>query len=276
MGGMPVYNVILGGYMITDLQFDLIKELSKNKVGTRTIGQKIGLSRSTIVKYLRLLKADSSFELIRSHNENYFENIDTENKAYWLGFIAADGCINSKYPTLSINISQKDLTLIEKFALDIEFNNKIFKSTSLIKETGNYRHMCAINCTSKKLVSDLAKYGLGPQKTFTLQAPINIPDDMIRHWIRGYIDGDGCFTWNKKGNRLSIKVLGTESVLKYIHHHLKLTCNVTNYGKIKNLSTGGNVLLTRIGHYLYDNATIFLKRKREKFDSLLGETSLGY
>jgi intein-encoded DNA endonuclease-like protein len=274
---MLVYNINeSGGIMITDIQLDAIKKLFYNKMTTRDMAKQLNLSKSTIVKYSKLLKKNPNLKLIHSHNENYFENIDTENKAYWLGFIAADGCIHSNFPSMVINVSQKDLSLIEKFVLDIEYNNKISKMTSIIKETGNYRQMCAVTCTSTKLVSDLSKYGLGPRKTLTLQAPTNIPDNMVRHWIRGYIDGDGCFTWNKKGNRLSLKILGTESVLKYIHKYLNLTCSITNYGKIKCISTGGNQMLTRIGHYLYDDSSLFLKRKRDKFNSLLGATCLGY
>lgn len=236
------------------------------------MARKFHVSIPTIIRYANKW----SVSKLKNFNHNYFEDIDCDNKAYWLGFIAADGCINSNVPSLSINISQKDLALLEKFASDIEFNNQIFKNSTIIKETGNFRHMCTITCTSKKLIQDLSKYGLGPQKSLTLKAPQNIPDDLIRHWIRGYIDGDGCFTWNKKGNRLGIKVLGTESVLEYIKKYLQLTCNVTNYGKIKNLSTGGNIILTRVGHYLYDDASVFLKRKRSKFDKLLGTTELGY
>lgn len=92
-------------------QSEIIKMYTEDKKGYKTIQKELNLPYSTIV-VLRFLKENNLMDKNRvsrkyKFDENFFENIDTEEKAYWLGFIYADGAVFKR--TLSIRLSTKDI-----------------------------------------------------------------------------------------------------------------------------------------------------------------------
>ena len=144
-------------------------------------------------------------------NENYFETIDNEHKAYWIGFLLADGCIiknNNKSDTIKFELNIKDKYIIDEFAKDIE--------TDLIVKDYKYgkKHNAQIQIKSNKMSSDLSKYGITYRKTLKINSIPDIPQNLIRHFVRGYFDGDGCaYLYKPKDqniHRLKITFCGTE------------------------------------------------------------------
>jgi hypothetical protein len=146
------------------------------------------------------LRPDSCRRLV--DNEGYFEKIDTPDKAYWLGFLATDGNISDT--RICINIIDKEH--LEKFRDCICGRGEIrthFRKTKdkelgsgmfLKKEYFIYRYQFR----SKKMVADLATHGILPQKTFTVK-PWNGPSELMSHYWRGCVDGDGGFYVKKDG-----------------------------------------------------------------------------
>jgi len=205
-------------------------------------------------------------------NENYFENIDSENKAYWLGFITADGCIHQKQNgnlyKLSIQLSHIDFSHLEKFLIDLESEHTITVRDQLNKKLNKVYKGCFINICRPKLCEDLNKYGVGPNKSKELDPPL-ISDDLMPHYIRGLIDGDGCWTIdNSKYPQMHMSfVSSVESFTKDIKDILDAKCNVNKDIKIKtqigcwSFTYGGNLQCGKIYQYLYNNATIYLDRK---------------
>ena len=126
-------------------------------------------------------------------NDVYFNKIDTEEKAYWLGFLLADGCIHERdgQDRLSLVLGIKDKNHLEKFKKSLSFEGPIIDYT---KKSGLFIGLIHsyIRITSQLLVNDLAKVGCMPRKTLTLEFPI-IYDELRHHFIRGYFDGDGNF-----------------------------------------------------------------------------------
>ena len=135
------------------------------------------LFRSNLSKRLQ----ETGIEIVNRQNErgtnhNTFEIIDTEEKAYWLGFLYADGCISKNQNIIQIALKRADKTHLEKFREFIgNTNNKITYS----KNTKSYR-FCF---NSKKIKQDLIKLGCIPAKSLTLKFPTEkqIPKDLIRH-----------------------------------------------------------------------------------------------
>ncbi len=120
-------------------------------------------------------------------NDNYFEIIDTEEKAYILGFIYADGCNHEKAHRLEISLAKKDediLIKISKILLNGNVNIKEYK-TKL-----NRQNKIGLYIVSQKICNDLSVLGCVPKKTFILKFPI-LPSNLLHHFIRGYFDGDG-------------------------------------------------------------------------------------
>lgn len=152
------------------------------------------------------------------YNKDYFEKINTSEKAYWLGFLYADGCITRFYKgevlksmSLEITLKDADCEHLIKFKNALESNIPI--QHRII--TGKYKaDRIVVNCT--KICNDLIKLGCTPTKSLTLEFPKKdiIPQDFIRDFIRGYFDGDGgvSYTEGKYYNNARKKILQTASL----------------------------------------------------------------
>jgi hypothetical protein len=119
------------------------------------------------------------------NNIDIFQNIDTEEKAYWLGFLYADGCVHSQENKIELGLAEKDYEHLNKFRNFLQIKNKIAYRDS----TKSYR----LSFRSKKSKQDLIALGYIPCKSLLLHFPNSqqVPDYLIKHFIRGYFDGDG-------------------------------------------------------------------------------------
>lgn len=201
-------------------------------------------------------------------NETFFNIIDSEIKAYLLGFLFADGYINEKNNVIEITIHEKDKEILDMFV------NYLYPNGRPLKVIKNNYLRLVIN--SKIIVNDLSKLGCMQAKTFKIKYPV-IPSKYDNDFIRGYFDGDGCVTITR--NSLTVSFVGTIELLNSINVILLNNCNLneTKYDKrysdrennIRTLIFGGNIIVNRIFHYLYDDSNFYLFRKKEKFISIL-------
>lgn len=233
--------------------------------------QKItGLCRQTISKILKNENIKIRDNSINSRkyfcNEDYFEEIDTEHKAYWLGFIYADGYIVSKKNNYSqkigITLNSKDENHIKKFKNDINATNPIKRYIgSGYNPNGEFSK---ILITSQKLVDDLKTKGVIENKTKIITFPTEdiVPKELIPHFIRGYLDGDGCICFNKYvSNKCQINFTGTYEFLYGINLFFQKNNVITSHNGAYELKYSGTNEAFRILNILYENATIFLDRK---------------
>jgi len=213
-------------------------------------------------------------EKIIPFNENYFYVIDTGNKAYWLGFLYADGCVSEK--ALELGLQERDKNHIEKFLeelnADVEIKDRI-TSTEGKKYKSN-----RVLLNSKILVSDLIDKGCFMNKSSTIRFPDEdiLPKDLQNHFIRGYFDGDGCIGFYK--NKIAmIDIISNEPFLLEMQKILVEQCGL-NYvklrkhytsTKVKYLKYGGAHNVFKIYKYLYKDADVFLTRKYNKFQLFL-------
>lgn len=201
--------------------------------------------------------------------EDYFSEINTEEKAYYLGWIMADGNVsihNNQY-SLKIHISNKDRILIEKFMKAIESTNNILVKTN--NEKGG--DSCYVSLTSKRMIKDLISLGVKPNKSGKEIFP-DIPKKLNNHFIRGYFDGDG-ITCIKKIKRSGF-VGGTE-ILNAIQKEIdiKKTIRVAN-NSIASYFLIGRKDSEKLYEYLYDGATIWLERKKHRLEIIHGNTEV--
>jgi intein/homing endonuclease len=203
-------------------------------------------------------------------NENVFDNIDTDQKAYWLGFIAADGCVfhrnKSESPQLQIGILKSDSVHLEKF-------KKFMESDKPIR---TYNKLSEVHFSSKNLCNSLYNYGITQRKSLTLEFPAKLDSSLYSAFIRGYTDGDGCFTYSSS----SWKILGTIPFISKVQNILisELGLNKTKLYLTRNLKTvelnySGGRQLFKIVCWLYKNATVYLDRKFEKVKNILLKTN---
>ena len=213
-------------------------------------------------------------------NEHFFRERLTEKSAYWLGYLMADGSIlmdrrGSKYKRNKIVLVSKDKEQIEKFREDIQSNYPIkYEAPKLIcfpnKPTYLSNGAWRINIYSSTMTKDLIKHGITPRKSLTATFP-KLPDKDIRHFIRGYFDGDGSIWEGTKG--WMIGFYGTKPLLLSIRKWLKQKLFISNgclakHATIYRLYYGGNILTKRILDFLYSGATVWMNRKHKRYEMI--------
>ena len=209
----------------------------------------------------------------RYFNIDYFEKIDTEDKAYFLGFIIADGAISNN--SNNISIIQKDPYILYEFKKYIEFSGDIYLP---YKD----RNVCTINFSSSKTKNDLSKLGVFPNKTYTIKYP-DIPEELQNHFIRGVFDGDGCISLRKdkdghQRGQFNICSGSYDFIVEY-YNRLVNYCGLSGNNKIRNpkgsyyvVDWGGMSDIEKIYDFLYKDASVFLPRKKETFDKVVDIT----
>lgn len=265
---------------------EIIEVVRRYKSGEshHSIASSFGVSRPAISTHIRnatrkeagLSGRKSRVQAITKYscNHEFFSKIDTEEKAYILGFIAADGCIieTDGSPELVIVLKECDQGHLERIARAMDLTRPVRPY-----EYKGYRH-CRFVVRSSEIVSDLGHYGVEPRKTFTISWP-DLREDLYRHYARGLFDGDGCWTIGKlrgqqKTPHLAFSLIGNAKIIPAYANclqtatHIKPRTLSPRYGKEGELSTlnfrcEGNSLAFRIANWLYTGATIYLPRKRD-------------
>lgn len=206
--------------------------------------------------------------------EDYFSNIDTEEKAYFLGLLTADGCVylSNESPRVMLQLKQEDSYIVEWFNNAIKSNRKVL----IDKRDGSSTAIL----TSHKMAEDLAFYW-GSNHKFLRMLPVVNPY-LLNHLIRGYFDGDGsigyrlahperkvCNSYSARVNMAAHEPLIDD--LKFIlesyvgiTHIAKTRANSKSYMNALNIKRKDDI--TRFYNFIYSNANIYLIRKKKKFE----------
>lgn len=206
----------------------------------------------------------------------YFDKIDSEDKAYFLGLLLTDGCLsrpyyknnNKKYNQIKLCLQDTDKEILEKFR-DCTNNTRPLRFIDLKHIKESYHNSYEFMIISEHMHNRLCEIGITPNKSLTTCYPDCIPEEFDRPFIRGLIDGDGCI-YKKKTFRVSL--MGTENLLKTVRNKILYYTDVpsvieTPNGKYnsatKDLRINGKLNTKFFLDWLYDNSTIYIKRKYE-------------
>jgi hypothetical protein len=203
--------------------------------------------------------------------DDFFEKIDEESKAYFLGLLMADGCIYSEYQ-MAISLLEEDLYILESFKKTIKSEHKISQM-----KTNNEKNQFRIAVSGKRFVGHLINQGCVKNKTKVLTYP-TIPPTFQNHFIRGFFDGDGCIYVNKKNNQAKVTIVSASKLfldeLKNILKNESIDSSIKNYETYLVLSVSGNNSVEKLYEYLYSSSSFFLTRKKDKFEEFLKERNL--
>ncbi|MFJ8235952.1 hypothetical protein ACIQ34_09430 [Ureibacillus sp. NPDC094379] len=251
---------------------------SNTDITLQALEDKHGVTRVTLSKHLKQQSIEIRDPLQKySYNDDYFESIDTEEKAYWLGFLAADGGINEgkTYKSIELGLAEIDKDHLEKFVAAIEGENKMIKhKVNKIKEKEYPSVRVIVNCT--KMANDLIDKGITPRKSYTIAFPTFLPKKLIGPYMRGYFDGDGGVQVRNEST-IAINIVGNESYIldymKKIDELLqipvrKMYSDAKRSSNIKTIYYYGQDART-ILDFFYKGATVYLSRKRDKFYTAL-------
>ena len=207
-------------------------------------------------------------------NHDFLDNIDTQEKAYFLGFFYADGSNNSEGNGFNITLSSIDKEILEKFNKILDSNYKIRIEPGQKDKNGYTSHEKAIlSVTSEKLHKRLTELGAPPVKTSIIEWPDFLRDDLIPHFIRGYFDGDGSFS-SKGSTAVKVTIISTKNFLSGLKNYLNnqdiKTGSVSDINRINNENIGrldiqAQSSVKAFMDFIYKDATIYLERKHEKY-----------
>lgn len=256
-----------------------------NRMSKKDLLEKYQISTwgySVIRRNIPKRKRQTSRDGLIPLDERYFENIDTPNKAYWLGFIAADGCIKIRKESntyiLSIGLAEKDIGHLEKFKKELKYEGKIVLEPKYYEKTQKYYNIACLRISRTVLCEDLINQGIGRNKSVNLQLP-NLSDNLMQHYLRGLIDGDGTWFVTKQGQLTFGFISSIEDFALDVKKYLKNKCELKNDPKLifhnnaYAFTYSGNIQTRRIFEYLYSNCETYLDRKYqlciEHFKNLL-------
>lgn len=213
------------------------------------------------------------------YNVSFFDNINTEEKAYFLGLMFADGHVSKDSHSISIDIKNTDGHILTAFSRAI-CKGKDLSRTGDLNGIKDYRRRFNVN--SRSIREALIRHGCTPQKSLTLTFP-DLSGDMTSHFIRGYFDGDGCFS-TSQGRNPSSPLRGVWKVVSSIQFCQSLAWNIlkecrsftlirypSKNRKVGSLQYTRNVTIKALYRYLYDNATLYLARKRDKMKQYIDQ-----
>lgn len=253
-----------------------IKELRKEGNGINAIAKKLHIANYRVRNFL--IEANLEIKTPKSKNpgrkkiykanESFFECIDTQEKAYLLGFMMADGCIDENRNGVKISLQEKDKEILEKILVVLDSNHKIGKTSGQYSKNHKRTNKVTLTITSKKLIADLAELGCISRKTDVLKYP-TISSHLNRHFMRGFFDGDGTvYIMQPKYIRF-----GIISTLEFCQEYLKnLPIQPVNihkeYRTEKNVyyfTVSQTQQIKDIFEFLYKDSKIHLERKYNKF-----------
>jgi hypothetical protein len=267
---------------LNDEQIQKVINDYKNGKSLRQIEKDYNVTRQSVAKFLEqkgIKTTKGNHYRKYTHNYDFFENIDTEEKAYWLGFMFADGYIidySNKYgeDKFGITLHGDDIKTLEDFKKAINSTNPITDVSS------NGRFLMRIVMSSQKTVDDLISHGCFKQKSLILKPPIGVPENLIHHFIRGFFDGDGSIFWNKTAFErhstwntpsYNINITSTKEMIEWIIDIIGFgtLCKEQRREKTWYYKQSGNKKVRAFCDYIYKDATIYMERKYKLYQDLV-------
>ena len=253
-----------------------IEEMYALRRPMKWIQEATGMSKTVIEKYLKENNLWTGHKyMLKYFDEFFFDNIDTEEKAYWLGFIYADGYL-AKPTTIGIELKSSDREHLEKYrkCLQAEHEVKIYQKNSTFGPQEN----CRVAFASKHMYNILLGYYGSNKKTFEGHFPIIQNKELMPHLIRGFFDGDGSLTGRPKDNEHIFKpalgFIGTKATMEIIENISGFQWSWSQRHPEKN-TNNYQIQCGRVNdclsflNYMYKDATIYLDRKYELYQELL-------
>ena len=248
--------------LFTDNEKQAIIAYEENILTVLEIAELYGVSKSTMSRWVtRFNLTQRGPKRKYTLNERKFYTIETEEDAYWLGFITADGYVNEERGFLNVKLQLQDEEHL------IKLKNFLESYDSPIKDDkgGSGQLIKSITFNSKKLVENLVKLNIRQNKSGYEIPQYNLETKLYSAYLRGLIDGDGCLTYGE--NNYQIDLVGSIELVKFVRDFINKNIVPLNYdyiyqhGTIYRFTCRNQEIVKACYEFLYENANIYLDRK---------------
>lgn len=273
----------------------IIIELYLSGLSCKNVGEKVGVSTTSV----RMVLIRNNIARKKPHwnsrkykcDDTFFDCIDTEEKAYFFGLLYADGSVNKRLTNISITLQDRDKDILEKLTQYIQPDKSLyFQDLSNRKDGVSRRNAYRLEISSIPMCNVLNSYGMVPRKSLIKTFPeviLNSNEDIKRHFIRGYYDGNGSLQMHLSKNDYldgsALIIASTYEMCLSLNSIFHVYVDVgTSINKIKkdNYVNAYTVYSCKIYNcekildWLYKDSTIYMSRKylnylkfREKMNS---------
>ena len=262
--------------IITELDERKMIELYKNGMIIKDIANAFNIGDRRVSGILKKynIQISPSYERQRKYslNENYFDCINTQDKAYLLGLLYADGCNSNGH--IAIRLQERDRDILDKMNIALGSDRPL----RFIDYSGrsNYcQNQCGLEIVNQHMSNQLSLLGMVPNKSLVLEFPRWMNEKLYPHFIRGYFDGDGYVS--KDYNNAKLSIISTkafcEKVKDIIYKDIGVNaciylCHKNESTTTRTLQISGRNQIRKFLDYIYNNANLYLDRKYNIYQSL--------
>jgi hypothetical protein len=266
------------------LEEDILRRYAARESGV-AIANALGTTKTTVYNVLRrhgkARRSISEASHPPDFRHDYFSRIDCEPKAYWLGFIVADGCVNNGGRAVTFTAAERDAGHLALFRDEVrsvaavglyDYRTRPFKMDGVVYQRKDgtpteQQRKATLAIGSIQMCSDLIGLGVTPAKSLTATVPV-IRDDLYRHFWRGVVDGDGCISQYSTRRVWELSLVGSKEIVAgfsaFANGVTSTRAMPRQRRNIWVIKYSGRALPARIARELYDNTTVALARKSEK------------
>jgi len=204
-------------------------------------------------------------------DQHYFDVIDTEEKAYWLGFIAGDGCVRER-GVLTVALAAADAAHLEYLRIALCTTRPVRHYVAKRGKRKGQR-VAALSICSRRMADALMAHGIEPRKSLILQA-WDGPEHLMRHYWRGLIDADGTLVAGAVRNRWQVSLVGSKPIVHAFAGWVRGLLPKTVAQPHQKLNIWLFRITGRVGsrvlaEALYGGCTIALERKAERAAAII-------
>lgn len=263
-------------YIFSEEQKDLVLTLYQDIGFSVDVGKLFGVGHKVITKILEERGVVRTASKNRQYkiNENYFDKIDTPNKAYILGFLYADGSNCMSKRTITMSLEEGDRGILDRIRNEIGSERPLeFIDYSNKHDFGyTYKNQYRLLLFSSHMCKALQSHGMVPNKSLILEFPI-LDDKLISHFIRGYFDGDGGLYQGKKETNFTLTITSANDFCIRLKEIVKCKVGINSNiydasnrnGITKVFNISGRMQVKSFLDWIYKDADLFLERKYNRY-----------
>lgn len=275
-------DIIMSKPLIPTSEYENIIKLYESGLSQIKIGDMYNVGYYIIGKILRkcgIVARDDSHKFRKyTIDENYFDIIDTPNKAYILGLLYSDGCNYPPQHRVKLELQERDRKILDKINVEIQ-SNKPLAFNNLSRKNINWQNTYRLDITNRHISNKLVELGMVQNKSLVLEFPKWLDNDMYAPFLRGYLDGDGHIEWSATK---FITLVGTSQFCNHIkdfcEEKLGVKCSISNTANkdsnTKLLYISGKPNIKQFLDFVYKDADLYIERKYNIYQKICTDMNI--